>query len=454
LQELIDIKEVVTKAKKGNEDSFQVIYDMYWPYVLFITKKLCRNDSDANDVLQDVFLKVFININKLEDETKLKYWLGTIARRESYNRIKKDQKFLTETIVDLNDPIDFDEDFIPDVYLEKKELRQRLIKIINALPTRQREAIYLYYYVGMKVKEVAKYQNCTEENVRKAMYDARQTIKRKLEEDKRKKPIFIFGLISLSALFLKEEEVFAQQDATKEEARHAFIAILKKLKLIKLSRHVSRIVAIFVFAIVVITRVVPLSDSSFAKLYQGIIGHTQDVMLLEESYRQTDSRLHSEILELFRPVVHGSGQIPQETDEPGYRYDAIITITPPPSNLQNSMPQSQEAGAPGSYHGNPIPSPPSFSQNPEYQNPQEPRESQEGEEADWVFQGWTTDAAGLVTAYLANMTWEQALENGYITVPPNNMPAMDVTAIAVWVNGDGVIVNVTNKIRHGLLYLP
>jgi len=387
MQTSIDMNETIRKAKNGDEDSFKAIYDAYWCYVLFIVSKLCRNEADARDVLQDVFFQVFKDIKKLEDDTKFKPWLRQLTLRACYKRFKKHQRFITEEDAIPEDVVELDDDFLPEEYLQKKELRQSLLKIINSLPTRQREAIYLYYYMGMTTNEIANYQKCSPESVRKAMYDARKSIKNKLEKDKKR---YEGVLVPLFPLFTAEAKAHAAK-MTGAAGALVFLIVLRRMRMTRVAIYAGGIIA----------TVLLISAAITGAVYQNTLGHNMsDIYENVSQISNTDDTDYADETKLS---------------------EAEVSFSDLPPVQGGPLPQPNEASI---YNGLPnmqLPPPP------------------QGMAAGWDFLGWTTDEVGLDAAQAANMTWAQALEAGYVTIPPLTMGVSDLDVIAVWGDRYGVI---------------
>jgi len=399
------MKEIISKAKEGDEDSFKVIYDTYWGYVFFISTKLCSNESDAKEVLQDVFFKAFKNIRQLEDETKLKSWLSTITTRECYNRRKKDQRMVSQIEPLEEDVAELNEDFLPEAYILRKDLRKNLLKIINSLPTRQREAVYMYYYMGLKTKEIAEFQNCSEENARKALYDARRSIKNKIEKDKKDKklPALLVAMVSLSTLFLTEQDLFASRPIITAAAASVFVFVVRQIYIARVTVYIGGVIAALLTAAAVAVGVIYLNNPDYSSytpnLYQ-IVDNNQGAEL---GHEVNDS------LPPFENIGAESGFI--RSAQPSGARTPVLPESGPPLGMQAPL----------------LP---------------------EDVVYDWTFLGWTSDAAGLELAMAANMTWRQAVEAGYITEPPAGvydgglavtMQDGGMTIIAVWGDRYGVI---------------
>ena len=400
MQKHIDMKEVITKAKKGDEDSFHVIYGMYWRYVLFIASKLCNNEADVNDVLQNVFLQVFRNIKQLQDESKLKQWIRTTTARECYSESKKSKRFIIETDVVPEDIVDQDEDFLPEAYLQKKELRKKILEIVSSLPKKQRDVIYLYYYAEMRTGEIAEFQNCSVESVRKAMYDARQNIKRKLEEDDKKKFAFII-FVPLAKLFDAEFEVFAAQQSI-PTADTAYSNILKTFKGKKIAVKAIRIVTMVLIACLIIMVVSCRRNPVSTHLY------LHESIFQEEMLRMGD----------MDGQAHG-GNIAVEVSTPppyGLSSEAEAGSNSPYSHLSENVPQEELPRL-----GDTADRVPANTSEVEVGTT---LRWYEGTVSGYDFLGWVTSIEGLVVG-------SSALDVEFVT-PYDIMEDADLAFFAVW----------------------
>lgn len=120
-------------------------------------KALCarRSFDDAEDVLQQSFLKALENFDKLSDKEKFKSWFFTILTREFYNSVRKDfwKKFLP---IEMNSVTEH----IPEVFAEDSgsEIRERLQKALSKISTKERSAILLFEVSGFSIEEIKEIQ--------------------------------------------------------------------------------------------------------------------------------------------------------------------------------------------------------------------------------------------------------------------------------------------------------
>lgn len=210
---------LIQKLKNGDESAFTEIYERCHKHVEFLCSKFFNNKEDVEEVVQDTFVTLFKTIksnnNELISDTFMGY-LRKIATSRCYDKHKLNaRKVEFTTDIDLEEQsesyLEVDKDFLPEMYLQDKEMRAELLKIIEKLPKNQREMIYLYYYVDLNTEEIAKLLDCRAGNVRQSLYMARQTIKNKLEgiDNKgKKKALKGMALIPLADVLLLEEQAF------------------------------------------------------------------------------------------------------------------------------------------------------------------------------------------------------------------------------------------------------
>ncbi len=130
------------------------------------------NKHDAEDCYQNVFLKLFKNTSLLEEENPehLKAWLITTATNECKNRFRFLSRHKTENL-----------DFVPLYYTDRED--KELIEQVMELPEKYRVVIYLHYYVGYSVIELAKILNTKEGTIKTRLRRAREALKEMLTDD-------------------------------------------------------------------------------------------------------------------------------------------------------------------------------------------------------------------------------------------------------------------------------
>lgn len=182
--------EIVKKAKAGETQALEAIYADTQQMVYFTALGIVKNQEDAQDLVQDTYIKAFQNISRLENENAFNSWLKAIVVNICKNYLKKKKPLLfrddeEETSI-IENTEEISEDFLPQEYLDQAEKRQIIKNIIDGLPDVQRTAVMLYYYDELSLSEVSKVMETTDGTTKSRLNYARKQIKTKVEEQEKK----------------------------------------------------------------------------------------------------------------------------------------------------------------------------------------------------------------------------------------------------------------------------
>ena len=211
----MDKKELimqVNKAAKQDNGAMEVLYKEFYKDVLFVCKKYNLSDTDAEDVAQETFIKVFKEIKTLEKPESFKSWLLRIASNNSLNLLKHQKTLVMDTVstdeevLDIPDKNKNSEDVIID-----KEVRDIIAKMMEELPIEQRVTLFMYYYQDFSIKEIANAYGCPEKTVISRLNYARKAMRKKADalENQGVKLRTIAILPFLFFFFAEERKAFA-----------------------------------------------------------------------------------------------------------------------------------------------------------------------------------------------------------------------------------------------------
>lgn len=163
----------------GNMEAFAAIYNQHLNTLYRYGKKLCTDDEIVKDAIQEVFLDLYLKREKNKTNPEnLKYYLLLSLKRNLIKKLKKDRK------TGESNPgyeLSFDSDYnIEQIMIENEEENERTRRIefmLNQLPLKQKEALYLRFNEAMEYPEIAKVMNISVESVRKQVYRAIKTIR-------------------------------------------------------------------------------------------------------------------------------------------------------------------------------------------------------------------------------------------------------------------------------------
>ncbi|MDE6292040.1 MAG: sigma-70 family RNA polymerase sigma factor [Muribaculaceae bacterium] len=122
---------------------------VYWQI-----RKLVVRHEDADDILQNVFLKAWNNVRHFRGDAKLSTWLFKIAINESINFINKEKTRNQMTLDDGDDSFLLN-NIQADEYFDGDELQAELLRAVAKLPEKQRLVFNMRYYDEMKYEEIS-----------------------------------------------------------------------------------------------------------------------------------------------------------------------------------------------------------------------------------------------------------------------------------------------------------
>lgn len=173
------LEALVKKAMQGNTTALYALCEKCAKSVLFRTKYMLGNEMDAEDVAQNVLLRLCESIRKLRDPKTFRGWLGSIVVNETRRYILEHSKHSNIEQIDdyLEEIYEEDTDALPKEYMETKSHRDAVMEIVLGLPIRQREAVILHYYDELNITEVAVAMSITHQSASQYLSLAREKLK-------------------------------------------------------------------------------------------------------------------------------------------------------------------------------------------------------------------------------------------------------------------------------------
>ena len=169
-------KTLVADCLKGNQQAQYELYDKYVQAMYNTVLRMVRNTENAEDIIQEVFVKVFRKLDSFQGDSTLGAWIKRITINTTLNFIRKEKKFFM---------VETEEDFdIPDEQEEEADMPYSMEQIhfgIKQLPERCRVVLSLFLLEGYQHKEIASILNITESTSKTQYRRGRQLLRQYLE---------------------------------------------------------------------------------------------------------------------------------------------------------------------------------------------------------------------------------------------------------------------------------
>lgn len=168
--------DIIDSIKKGNHADFALLVDRYKNKAFSMLKRMLRNNSDAEEVLQDAFLKAFYGLSNFKNEAKFSTWFYRIAYNSALTRLSGKKRKVEQEMSSIEDHFDLKSDYDYEV-TERKDLDEFINKIIEQLPPRFAAVISMFYLEDMSCEEISKILSITVQNVKVILHRSRNALK-------------------------------------------------------------------------------------------------------------------------------------------------------------------------------------------------------------------------------------------------------------------------------------
>lgn len=168
------------KSDGNREKAFQVLVKTYQERLYWHIRKIVMNHDDTDDILQNVYLKVWKNVDGFREDSSLFTWLFRIATNESLSHLQKQRR---HSIVSMNDVGDYlAESLESDVYFEGDAIQKKLQLAIVQLPEKQRIVFNMKYFNEMKYEEMSEILGTSVGALKASYHFAVKKIEKYIEE--------------------------------------------------------------------------------------------------------------------------------------------------------------------------------------------------------------------------------------------------------------------------------
>ena len=144
-------EQMLAGSIKNNANAQEALYNRFSPRMLGVCYRFAKNREDAEDMLQEGFIKVFTQLHQYRNEGALEGWIRRIIVHTCINVLKKNKKFSDCVDIIHANSIFIKEDMIPSIMQAKQ-----VVECIRLLPLGYRTVLNLYAIEGYSHKEIAK----------------------------------------------------------------------------------------------------------------------------------------------------------------------------------------------------------------------------------------------------------------------------------------------------------
>jgi len=197
-----DESALVAQAKSGDQNAFAELVNRYERKIYRLAKNITRNDEDAEDVLQDAFLKAYTHLDNFKGDSKFYTWIVRIAVNEALMRLRKRR---TDRSVPLDEPVDLGEETVqreiavwednPEQQYSQEEWRRILDEAVDSLKPDFRTVFVLRDIEELSTEETAETLGISVPAVKSRLLRARLALREKLTRQFKRKGEDLLGYL-------------------------------------------------------------------------------------------------------------------------------------------------------------------------------------------------------------------------------------------------------------------
>ncbi|MBI1929643.1 sigma-70 family RNA polymerase sigma factor [Candidatus Poribacteria bacterium] len=179
---------LIDDLREGDMTALAILVEKYKRLVYRLAIQITKNHEDANDVMQDTFLKVYESIHSFRQEAAFETWLYRIVVNHAMNLVKRRKRRRESSLsaaseAEIHPDVRRTADLVnnPHLNAERKELQKWVTQAVDSLPVKHRTVVILHEFEGLTHAEIASILNCSEGTVRSRLHYARNKLRELLK---------------------------------------------------------------------------------------------------------------------------------------------------------------------------------------------------------------------------------------------------------------------------------
>lgn len=214
----MNISHLVEKIKKGDNKSFEKLYKLTEREVWFTCISFLKNETTAQDIMQETYITAFLKIQSLEKSSQIRSWLNRIAVNKCKNYLKGKREIQLDDEIFENQAIVDERISIPEEYISDKAKREIILSIMQeVLSDVQYQTVIMHYFNEMTVDEIAEVFECSRGTVLSRLNYSRAKMKTAIEDYENKSGDKLHGVVFVpffTTIFKEEAKSLAVPNIT------------------------------------------------------------------------------------------------------------------------------------------------------------------------------------------------------------------------------------------------
>lgn len=174
------MQDTIRRCKLGEKEAFQELLQTVEKKALATAYFLSGKRGITEDILQETYMKCFMEIDKLKDPEAFKVWFFRILVRTGWKMSKKQSMLVPTDITSENEALFYNEKQNEENIIDTYETKHIVKSAINNLSENLKTVVILYYFNDMSIEEISKVTGCFKATVKSRLFYARGALKKQL----------------------------------------------------------------------------------------------------------------------------------------------------------------------------------------------------------------------------------------------------------------------------------
>ncbi|MCF6271286.1 MAG: sigma-70 family RNA polymerase sigma factor [Melioribacteraceae bacterium] len=169
-------EEIIESVKKGNHVDFALLVDLYKDRAFTLLQKMLKNKMDAEEALQDSFMKVFNSLSNFKGDSKFSTWFYRIVYNTALTIISNKKRKIAMEMSSVDEHFDLG-DVDSKIYAQAENHTQYVLQIVDKLPVRNALVIILFYIDGLSLNEISNVLGISIVNTKVLLHRSRNALR-------------------------------------------------------------------------------------------------------------------------------------------------------------------------------------------------------------------------------------------------------------------------------------
>lgn len=168
--------EIIDSITRGNISDFSLLVDRYKDRAYSLLKRLLKNEMDAEEALQDSFLKAYNSLKNFRKESQFSTWLYKIVYNTALTIISSKKRKFEQNMSSIDESFDISS-YDNEIYSKTDNANQYVLKMVDKLPVRGALVIILFYMDGLSLNEISQVMGTSLVNTKVLLHRSRNALK-------------------------------------------------------------------------------------------------------------------------------------------------------------------------------------------------------------------------------------------------------------------------------------